>query len=58
VYGWPAKGGLYVLEDCVGLELDFLGLDRFEDKMRPGYDPSTGRRLHTALNGSTPLKPE
>ncbi|KAL1961787.1 hypothetical protein VTN77DRAFT_1037 [Rasamsonia byssochlamydoides] len=29
VYGWPSKGGLYVLESCNGVELDFLQLDRF-----------------------------
>ena len=36
VYGWPAKGGLYVLRHCTGLELDFLGLSRFEDQVWPG----------------------
>lgn len=28
VYGWPAKGGVYVLDDCVGVDLEFLGFDR------------------------------
>lgn len=58
MYVWPANGGLYVLRHCTGLELDFLGLSRFEDKVRPGYDPHTGRPLFTTLNGSTPLNPE
>lgn len=57
VYGWPAKGGLYVLDECLGVELDFLDLNRFENKVRPGYDPSTGRPL-TNSNGSTPMNPE
>lgn len=30
VYGWPSKGGVYVLHDCLGVELDFLGYDRFD----------------------------
>lgn len=58
VYGWPAKGGLYVLSDCTGLDLDFLGLNRFEDKVRPGHDPHTGRPPYKTLNGSTSLDPE
>jgi hypothetical protein len=35
VYGYPSKGGLYVLEDCCGVELEFLGLDRFRSTLRP-----------------------
>lgn len=37
VYGWPSTGGVWVHEDCYGVELDFLGLDRFE--------PSATQRL-------------
>lgn len=29
VQGWPSKGGVYILDNCFGLELDFLKLDRF-----------------------------
>jgi len=29
VFGWPSTGGIWVKEDCYGVELDFLGLDRF-----------------------------
>lgn len=34
VFGYPSKGGVYILTGCFGLELDFLGLRRFEDKER------------------------
>ena len=30
VHGWPSKGGVYVLYPSLGIELDFLGLDRFQ----------------------------
>ncbi|KAA8650407.1 hypothetical protein EYZ11_012261 [Aspergillus tanneri] len=37
VYGWPSKGGLYALYDCLGVELEFLGFDRFNPpKLRAG----------------------
>ena len=29
VYGWPSKGGVYTLHDCLGVEMEFLGFDRF-----------------------------
>lgn len=35
VRGWPSKGGLYTLYPCFTVELDFLGLDRFERADRP-----------------------
>lgn len=35
VYGFPSTGGIYVLSPCFGIELDFLGLDRFNDTPRP-----------------------
>lgn len=35
VYGWPSKGGIYVLFPCFGVELDFLELDRFRNQERP-----------------------
>ena len=35
VQGWPKKGGFYILDSCLGLELDFLGLDRFNSTKRP-----------------------
>lgn len=34
VRGWPSRGGLYVAEQCFGVELDFLGLDRFHESRR------------------------
>ncbi|GCB28263.1 hypothetical protein AAWM_11148 [Aspergillus awamori] len=41
VYGFPSKGGLYVLHNCLGVELDFLGLDRFRTTERPSKsDPN------------------
>lgn len=30
VYGWPSTGGIWVHEPCYGIELEFLGLSRFE----------------------------
>ncbi|KAK6432574.1 hypothetical protein LTR95_011252 [Oleoguttula sp. CCFEE 5521] len=30
VYGWPSTGGVWVHEYCSAIELDFLGLPRFE----------------------------
>ncbi|PWY80847.1 hypothetical protein BO94DRAFT_470594 [Aspergillus sclerotioniger CBS 115572] len=35
VYGYPSKGGYYRLDDCLGIELDFLGLDRFNVTRHP-----------------------
>lgn len=35
VNGFPSTGGLYVLFPCFGIELDFLGLDRFNETPRP-----------------------
>ncbi|GLB01628.1 hypothetical protein AtubIFM57258_000037 [Aspergillus tubingensis] len=35
VYGFPSRGGFYVLRECVGVELDFLGIDRFGNTERP-----------------------
>lgn len=29
VRGWPSSGGIYILDECDGVELDFLHLDRF-----------------------------
>ncbi|OHE91503.1 hypothetical protein CORC01_13199 [Colletotrichum orchidophilum] len=34
VRGWPSHGGLFFLGDCVGVDLDFLQLDRFEAALR------------------------
>lgn len=37
VYGWPSKGGVYTLHDCLGVEFEFLGFDRFNPpKLRAG----------------------
>lgn len=33
VYGWPKKGGVYVLNSCLGIELEFLGFDRLGEVM-------------------------
>lgn len=30
VYAWPSSGGVWAHHDCYGVELDFLGLSRFE----------------------------
>lgn len=38
VRGWPSTGGFYILS-CDGVELEFLGLDRFEPTLR-SQDPA------------------
>lgn len=35
VLEFPSKGGIYVLRNCLGVELDFLRHDRFQDSQRP-----------------------
>ncbi|KAJ6014733.1 hypothetical protein N7540_009324 [Penicillium herquei] len=41
VFGYPSKGGVYILHTCFGVELDFLGLDRFNNTERPSkLDPN------------------
>lgn len=35
IQGLPARGGLFMLIEATGVELDFLGLDRFRDTPRP-----------------------
>lgn len=35
VRGWPSKGGIYILERCFNIELDFLKLDKFHNKPQP-----------------------
>ncbi|RHZ44748.1 hypothetical protein CDV55_100713 [Aspergillus turcosus] len=35
VLGYPSKGGVYILRSCFNVELDFLGLDRFNNTERP-----------------------
>jgi hypothetical protein len=35
VFGFPSKGGVYILRNTMGVELDFLGLDRFNHTPRP-----------------------
>lgn len=29
IYGWPKKGGVYILQRALAPEFEFLGLDRF-----------------------------
>ncbi|KAL6859304.1 hypothetical protein J3F83DRAFT_749680 [Trichoderma novae-zelandiae] len=41
VRGWPSKGGLYALGPCLGVELEFLGLDRFHNTPRPSISDPT-----------------
>ncbi|EHK24941.1 uncharacterized protein TRIVIDRAFT_18351, partial [Trichoderma virens Gv29-8] len=41
VRGWPSKGGFYVLGPCFGVELEFLGLDRFHNTPRPSISNPT-----------------
>lgn len=35
VFGYPSKGGVYILTGCFGVELDYLGLSWFENTERP-----------------------
>ncbi|RFU75457.1 hypothetical protein TARUN_6790 [Trichoderma arundinaceum] len=41
VKGWPSKGGFYILGPCFGVELQFLGLDRFHNVPRPSISDPT-----------------
>jgi hypothetical protein len=41
IYGWPAKGGIYVLRDHFGVALDFLGLHRVNNTIRPNQSDPT-----------------
>lgn len=34
VRGWPSTGGIYILESCDGVELEYLQLDRFSTSLR------------------------
>ncbi|KAK1671226.1 hypothetical protein BDP55DRAFT_507629, partial [Colletotrichum godetiae] len=34
VRGWPSHGGIFFLNDCLGVDLEFLRLDRFEPALR------------------------
>lgn len=38
-YGWPSTGGVWVHEECYGVELDFLGLDRFNSSATQRFSP-------------------
>jgi hypothetical protein len=46
VRGWPSKGGLYALQACDGVELDFLHLDRF--KVTPRSQDAAEEDAHVA----------
>lgn len=49
VKGWPAKGGIYLLDDCFGIDLDFLKLDRFQETLQPsqsGPDAAAEEEAH------------
>lgn len=40
VTGWPSQGGIYKLEVCSRVELEFLELDLFNNTLRPSIsDP-------------------
>jgi len=40
VYGWPSTGGIWVHADCYAVELDFLGLSRFEPSDTERFSPA------------------
>lgn len=40
VYGWPSTGGIWVHEECYGVELNFLGLSRFEPSDTERFSPA------------------
>lgn len=40
VSGWPSTGGIWVHADCYGVELDFLGLSRFEPSDTERFSPA------------------
>lgn len=39
VFGWPSTGGLWVHSECYAVELDFLGLPRFESAATARFSP-------------------
>ena len=52
VFGWPAKGGLYVLT-ASAVEVEFLGYGRFENVPRPSVaDPSAAAEEEAHCNKS------
>lgn len=54
VFGWPAKGGVYILL-VSAVEVEFLGYDRFEHVPRPDpTDPDTAADEEAHCNKSTP----
>lgn len=55
IYGWPSKGGVYVLHNCLGVELDFLGYNRF-DLPVDLVEPQPEEDAHCDLSES-PLSP-
>ena len=60
VFGWPAKGGVYILL-VSAVEVEFLGYDRFEHVPRPDpTDPDTAADEEAHCNKRTPplAKPE
>jgi hypothetical protein len=53
VFGYPSKGGVYVLNPCFGVELDFLRLDRFNNTERPSKsDPNWQAKEEAHCNRS------
>ena len=54
VFGWPAKGGVYILL-ASAVEIEFLGYDRFKQVPRPDpTDPDTATDEEAHCNKSKP----
>lgn len=56
VYGWPSKGGVYTLRDCLGVELEFLGFDRFNPP-KSRADSQAEEDAHCDRSQLSPLFP-
>ena len=53
VFGWPAKGGVYILTAASAVEIEFLGYDRFKPVPRPNpTDPDTAADEEAHCNKS------
>ena len=49
ITGWPSIGGFYQLEVCSRVELEFLGLDPFDNILRPSISDPEWQSKERAL---------
>lgn len=57
VTGWPSQGGIYKLEVCSRVELEFLGLDLYNNTLRPSEsDPEWQNKENAHCDRSKSLR--